>query len=159
MRYRIHHIDRANRQRLEDHVRLKAQPIEQRLPAFEDDLVLLDIRLGHRTKRYANRRDASLYDAHIVLDIDGHHLPNIGATGHAQNWRTAVNEAFDDLEDQLDDTLATLQGEARIHDYQHRPSWVRSGADMLGKPQEALEQEEPEDQWMEEYEERGTSQS
>jgi ribosome-associated translation inhibitor RaiA len=148
MRYRFHHIESALRERVEDHVREKAGTVEARLGSFQEDLIQLDVRLDHRKKRYGERRDASYFDGHLVLHLPGEHLPNIGATGHGETWSTAINKAFDDLEDQLEKQLAELHDEPDIHDFQHRPSWEREGAELLGRPQ--VEPEDP-DRWMEEW--------
>lgn len=154
MKYRFHHIENASRERVEEFVRNKADVLTARLATFEDDLVYLDARLDYRDKRYADRRNASNFDAHLVLSLPGRHLSNIGATGHGESWSIAFNEAFDDLYDQLEKLLAKLHRETGIHEYQHRPSWEREGAELLGKPQV-----EPEDaeSWMEEWDkEHGT---
>ncbi len=135
MRYRFHHIEDAPKDQVEEHVRQKAGYLETRLATFEDDLVRLDMRLSHHVKRYPNRRDSSSFTSHLVLDLPGRKLPNIGADGHGESWTTAVNEAFDVLEAQLDKTLAKLHREPAIHAYQHRPSWERDGAELLGNPQ------------------------
>ena len=149
MRYRIHHIDNAPRDLVEKHVRAKSGYIESRLATFQEDLVRLDVRLDHHRKQYADRKNAAAYTGHLVLDLPGRRLPNIAADGHGANWTTAINEAFDDLEDQLGKILADLHRETAVHDYQHRPSWEREGAERLGRPQ--IEPEDP-DRWMEEWE-------
>ncbi len=142
MRFRYHHIQNAPREKVEEHVRAKAGLLESRLSTFQDDLITLDTRLDHRDKRYGDRRDAANYDGHLVLYLPGKHLQNIGATGYGETWTTAINEAFDDLEVQLDKLLAKLHRETSIHDFQHRPSWEREGAELLGEPQ--VEPDEPE---------------
>lgn len=148
MRYRFHHIERAPMESVEEHVRQKSDLIESRLATFQEDLVMLDVRLDYRKKRYADRRNASNYDGQLVLYLPGQNLPNISAVGHGEAWTTAINEAFDDLEDQLEKLLAELHHEPGIHDFQHRPSWEREGAELLGEPQ--VEPEESE-RWMEEW--------
>lgn len=148
MRYRFHHIESAPMAQVEEHVREKAGYLESRLATFQDDLVRLDIRLSRHAKRYADRRNASMFTSHLVLDLPGRKLPNIGADGHGETWTTAINQAFDVLEVQLDKTLAKLQREAAIHAYRHRPSWEREGATLMGKPQ--AEPDQP-DGWTEEW--------
>lgn len=135
MQYRFHHIHEAPEERVRDHIRDKAELIERRLDTFEDDLVTLDIRLDHRPERYGDRRNASNYGGHLVLRMPGQSLQNIGATGHGESWTTACNEAFVSLENQLDKVLARLHRKTDIHAYQHRPSWEREGAELLGEPQ------------------------
>lgn len=154
MRYRFHHIENAPREKVEEYVRTKADLLETRLSTFEEDLVVLDVRLDYREKRYADRRNAANYDGKLVLYLPGQHLQNIGAVGHGEIWETAFNEAFDDLEDQLDKLFAKLNREPDIHDFQHRPSWEREGAELLGESQEspAAEPEEETAPWMEELE-------
>lgn len=134
MQYRFHHINEAPRDKVEEFVRTKSEVIQAQLDTFEDDLVKLDTRLDYRDKRYADRRNASNFDAHLVLYLPGGHLPNIGATGHGESWIIAFSEAFDDLQVQLEKLLAKLHRETDIHAYQHRPSWEREGADLLGNP-------------------------
>ncbi|CAN5770903.1 hypothetical protein BH23CHL2_BH23CHL2_35960 [soil metagenome] len=148
MRYRFHHIQGAPRDQVEQHVRDKAELVQTRLSTFEEDLVELDVRLDYREKRYRDRRNASNFDGRLVLNLPGRRMPNIGANGHGETWVTAINEAFGDLEVQLDKFLAKLKKEAAIHDYQHRPSWEREGAEMLGEPQQP---DEDPDRWMEEW--------
>lgn len=151
MRYRFHHISQAPLAQVEDYVREKASLIESRLATFEDDLIELDVRLDYDDKRRRDRRNDANYDGHLVLYLPGNHLKNIGATGHGESWATAINEAFSDLEVQLEKTLAKLHREPDIHDYRHRPSWEREGAELLGEPQD-----EPNDsqRWMEEWDQR-----
>jgi ribosome-associated translation inhibitor RaiA len=143
MRYRFHHLHEAPRAQVERHVRAKADLLDARLRTFEEELVELDVHLDHRKKRNAERRDTSYFDGHLVLYLPGRKLPNLSASGHGERWETAINEAFDDLTDQLDRLLAKLHGDTDIHAYQHRPSWEREGAELLGRPQE--EASRPED--------------
>lgn len=149
MRYRFHHIEEAPRSAVEEHVRSKADLLESRLATFQDDLVTLDVRLDHREKRYGDHRNLSSFTNRLVLDLPGRKLPNIRATGTGETWQIAVNDAFDALETQLDRTLASLHRETAIHDFQHRPSWERPGAEKLGKPQ--VSPVEDEESWMEEW--------
>lgn len=156
MRYRFHHIQNAPLEDVEKHVRDKASLVERRLSSFEEDLVMLDVRLDHREKRYGDRRNASNFDGHLVLSLPGQRFPNIGANGHGETWVTAINEAFNDLEGQVEKLFARLNKETDIHAFQHRPSWERDGAELLGEPQ--VEKEDP-DKWMEEWDERRESES
>ena len=135
MRYRIHNIEHAPFEDVEEYVKERAVLLESRLATFPADLIQLDARLSHHEKRYADRRDASTFTSRLVLDLPGGNLPNIGASGHGEVWETAVNEAFEALERQLDKTLAGLHGNTAIREYRRRPSWERAGAERLGKPQ------------------------
>lgn len=148
MRYRFHHIQGAPREQVEQHVRDKAGLVQTRLSTFEDDLVELDVRLDFRDKRYGGRRNAANFDGRLVLNLPGRRMPNIGANGHGETWVTAINEAFDDLEVQLDKFFARLNKEADIQDFRRRPSWEREGAELLGEPQQP---DEAPDRWMEEW--------
>lgn len=151
MEYRFHHSAKAPADRVEEHTRKKSRLLEHRLATFEPDLVRLDLRMDHRRKRHGERRHDSLYDAHLVLYLPGASLPNLGATGHGETWLTAINDAFDNLEDRLEKLLQELHHQSDIHDYQHRPSWERPGAELLGKPQAEPEPAEVETAWMEEW--------
>lgn len=135
MQYRFHHIHEAPEERVREYVREKAELLERRLDTFQDDLVRLDVRLDHRPERYGERRNASNYEGRLVLYLPGQHLQNIGANGHGETWLTAINGAFDSLENQLEKVLAKLHRETDIHAYHHRPSWEREGAELLGEPQ------------------------
>ena len=151
MRYRFHHIKEASKAQVEEHVYLKAKLIEQRLATFQEDLVQLDVRLDHRNRRYSDQRNTSYYDGHLVLYLPGRNLQNVAANGHGERWVTAINEAFDDLEDQLDAVMDKLHHTSDIHDYQHRPSWEREGAELLGKSQTVAQSKEESELWMEEW--------
>jgi hypothetical protein len=135
MRYRFHHVENAPLADVEEFVKERAGLLESRLTTFEPDLVHLDARLSYNGKRQSDRRDDAPFTNHLVLDLPGGKLPNIGASGYGETWTSAVYDAFGALETQLDKTLADLHGVTAIHEYRRRPSWERSGAEKLGKPQ------------------------
>lgn len=127
MQYRFHHIYEASANRVEEHTRKKARLLEKRLSMYPEDLVRLDVRLHFRRKRYGDRSEHGRYEARLVLYFPG---PNMAARGYGDRWATAINNAIEDLHDQLEAYLTDLRRESEIREYQRRLSQIRREAEQ-----------------------------
>jgi ribosome-associated translation inhibitor RaiA len=107
----------------------KARLLDRRLERVQEDLKVLDVTVGQRV-----RDDA--YVAKLVLTIPNRTL---AASGVGVAATAALRLAFDELEAQLDTTLAKVRGVGQLR--RRRLAWRRPSA-RLAQQEALIEQEE-----------------
>lgn len=113
MRMRMHDHGLIN-DKVEKIVQHETELLDLRLKEIDPELKLLDVTLLHHLR-------TDTIDAKLVLHVLDR---EIAAHGHAERSGQALRQAFDNLEDQLDEFLARLRGEPEIRDEQRRPAWL-----------------------------------
>lgn len=113
MRLRMHHHGLMS-DKVERIVEHETRLLDLRLEHVDPELKLLDVALDHQLR-------TNTINAKLVLHVLGR---EIVAHGHAEKSGQALREAFDKLEDQMDEFLARLRGEPEIRNEQRRPAWL-----------------------------------